>query len=137
MAGLETQVREILIEQRTDDLVQATSECPDYKTMTLELAEILVESMADSVVAAFGVISETEKKIELITEESTYFLDSLDENNDLFASSPLSGAVNSMSQANVATFDVLESFQSLTPQNQRLMTSQYMKRNRVLFHNSI
>lgn len=54
MAGLETRVREALIDQRANELVGYASENPEYKAMTTELVETMMDSMIGSMASAFG-----------------------------------------------------------------------------------
>lgn len=60
MAGLETQVRKALIEQRADELVRYASENPEYKSMTTELVKTMMDSVIGSRASVFGDIDEEE-----------------------------------------------------------------------------
>ena len=60
MAGLETRMREALIDQRADELVIYASENPEYKAMTTALVEIMMDFMIGSMVSALGDVGEEE-----------------------------------------------------------------------------
>ena len=60
MIGLETQVREALIDQRANELVRCISEYPEYKSRVTELVETMADSIIGSMASAFGDIDEKE-----------------------------------------------------------------------------
>jgi len=60
MVSLETQVRKALIDQRADELVRYASENPEYKAMSIELVEIMMDSMIGSMASALGDVDEEE-----------------------------------------------------------------------------
>jgi hypothetical protein len=60
MERLETKVRKALIDQKTDELVRYASENPEYKAITSELIETLIDSIADAMVSVFEDADEEE-----------------------------------------------------------------------------
>lgn len=65
--SLESQVREALVQKRTDELVKYASESPNYRTMVTEIVEALGDSMIELIVSSLGDIDE-EKEKEMITD---------------------------------------------------------------------
>src|SRR3989344_2817203 len=60
MAGLEKLVREALINQRAEELVRCAVENPEYKSMSTELAEAIIDAELSSMASAFGDVDEGE-----------------------------------------------------------------------------
>ncbi len=59
--GLESQVREILIQQKTDELVKYATEDPNYKTMVTEIAEAFGNYIIESIASSLGENNEEER----------------------------------------------------------------------------
>ena len=51
MSKLEKQVRQALIEQKTDELIRCVSENPEYKSLVNELAETMIETILASTIS--------------------------------------------------------------------------------------
>lgn len=73
MEGLETKVREALIEQRAEELYKSTSENPEYKVIATELMENFVNSLVSSLINSLGKFDEKEKQ-EMMQEYKAEFL---------------------------------------------------------------
>lgn len=65
--SLESQVRKVLIQQRTDELVRNATENPNYREMVTEMVETTGDLMIESVASSLGNVGEEEKK-EMLAE---------------------------------------------------------------------
>ncbi len=68
MKSLEAQVRAVLIEQKTDELIRFTSEYPQYKSIVTKFAGSIMDSIVDSATSFLG--DANKEEIEEIRQES-------------------------------------------------------------------
>jgi len=62
MKSLEEQIREVLIKERTDELVKTAEENPEFKEMTIELMETMMVSFIESSTSSFKDYNQEEKE---------------------------------------------------------------------------